>query len=381
MPRKSFEVDIEPEILVWARESIGMDTAEAAKRFNLSENTIKKWESGQKKPTIVQIKKLAGVYRRPLAAFFLPEPPEELPLPHDFRTLPDERRKPFSSKTRLAIRQARRLQSLATELAENTDEIHPDVGRASLSDDPEIVANNAREKLGINIQTQFSWKKDADALKEWRKCIEGLGVLVFQFSLPVEETRGFSLPDDTFPAIVLNGKDHTRARIFSLFHEYGHLLLDTGGICNWENQHGTPEMAGPIERFCNHFAGAFLVPRHALLTHTLVESRTTASDWSDDCLREIAADFKVSREVILRRLSTFNLATWSFYRVKHEQWKEEAKEKQKPQKCIRENSIPFVSLVLESYRKEKITYNDVADYLGIRTKHIPKVENLIEAGV
>ena len=140
-------------------------------------------------------------------------------------------------------------------------------------------------------------------------------------------------------------------------------------------------MAGPIERFCNHFAGAFLVPRHALLTHTLVESRTTASDWSDDCLREIAADFKVSREVILRRLSTFNLATWSFYRVKHEQWKEEAKEKQKPQKCVRENSIPFVSLVLESYRKEKITYNDVADYLGIRTKHIPKVEDLIEAGV
>ncbi|MGC1120569.1 MAG: hypothetical protein WBA22_05700 [Candidatus Methanofastidiosia archaeon] len=48
-----------------------------------------------------------------------------------------------------------------------------------------------------------------------------------------------------------------------------------------------------------------------------------------------------------------------------------------PLKCIRENGIPFTSLVFNSYRKGKITYNDVADYLKIRTKHIPKVEQLV----
>ncbi len=462
MSRKSFEVDIEPKVLVWARESMGMDVAEVAKRFNLSENTIKRWESGQKKPTIVQIKKLAKMYKRSLAVFFLPEPPEEPPLPHDFRTLPEERRNPFSSKTRLAIRQARRLQSLAIELAKTTNtEIYTTIGRAHLSDDPETVATETREKIGIDVQTQFAWEKDDDAFKEWRKALERLGVLVFQLPLPVEETRGFSLPEDTLPAIVLNEKDHIRARIFSLFHEYGHLLLDTSGICNWENHNGSLEINGSVEKFCNHFSGAFLVPKDALLNHRLVESRTNTSYWPDEYLRGIAKDFKVSREVILRRLVTFNLASWNFYRMKYEEWKEKAKEKEKPkyllsigmnykqylkegpvnevlinifknnnlvltgdakitqkddstweikaknrkyqvkdngmqleiyklrrggkqnipQKCIRENSIPFVSLVFDSYRKEKITYNDVADYLGIRTKHIPKVERLIEAGV
>lgn len=48
-----------------------------------------------------------------------------------------------------------------------------------------------------------------------------------------------------------------------------------------------------------------------------------------------------------------------------------------PRKCIQENGVPFVSLVLESYAKEKITYSDVADYLGIRLKHLPKVERLV----
>ena len=340
-------------------------------------------------------------------------------------------------------------------------EIYTTIGRAHLSDDPETVATETREKIGIDVQTQFAWEKDDDAFKEWRKALERLGVLVFQLPLPVEETRGFSLPEDTLPAIVLNEKDHIRARIFSLFHEYGHLLLDTSGICNWENHNGSPEINGSVEKFCNHFSGAFLVPKDALLNHRLVESRTNTSYWPDEYLRGIAKDFKVSREVILRRLVTFNLASWNFYKMKYEEWKEKAKEKEKPkyllsigmnykqylkegsvnevlinvfknnnlvltgdakitqkddktweikvknkkyqikdngiqleiyklrrggkqnipQKCIRENSIPFVSLVFDSYRKEKITYNDVADYLGIRTKHIPKVERLIEAGV
>lgn len=463
MSRKSFEVDIEPEVLVWARESMGMNTAEVAKRFNLSENTIKKWESGQKKPTIVQIKKLTKIYKRSLAAFFLPEPPEECPLPNDFRTLPKERRKPFSQETRLAIRKARRLQSLTIELARSTEsEIYTNVGRASLSDDSEIVANKTREQIGIDVRTQFAWENDVAAFEEWRKAIERLGVLVFQLPLPVEETRGFSLPEDILPTIVLNEKDHIRARIFTLFHEYGHLLLNTSGICNWENQNNPPEIVKSVEKFCNNFAGAFLVPKDALLQHELVKLRVNTSDWSDEYLGKIARDFKVSREVILRRLVTLKLASWDFYRMKYKEWREKLKEEQKPkyltsigmdykqylkeglisrflidifrnndlilaeeakiiqkddknweikdkdkkylikdsgmqlkiyklkirggrqnipQKCIRENSVPFTSLVFDSYRKEKITYNDIADYLGIRTEYIPKVERLIEVGV
>ncbi|MBU7023810.1 MAG: ImmA/IrrE family metallo-endopeptidase, partial [Theionarchaea archaeon] len=452
-----FEVEVEPSILIWARESIGMTKEKAARSLNLSENTVSKWESGQKKPTMIQINKLARVYKRPLAAFFLSEPPHEPPLPDDFRTLPERERRPLSSDTLLAIRRARRLQSLAIELARSTNyEIQVNVGKASLSDNPEEIANKTRTHIGIDVQTQFKWNRDIDAFNEWKKAIETLGVLIIQLSLPVEETRGFSL-SDTPPVIVINSRDHIRARIFSLFHEYGHLLLDTGGICDWENQSVQSSTDGSIEIFCNHFAGALLVPRDALLNHPMIKVEMGKSALSDECIVEIAKDFKVSREVVLRRLVTVRLADWDFYRTKYKKWKEK-KDEQKaksrhlfdieldykqylkdgppgkvvidifrknnliltddariiqkndviweirdrsrifhirdtgtyleinklkkggqniPLKCIRENGIPFTSLVFNSYRKGKITYNDVADYLRIRTKHIPKVEQLI----
>ena len=448
MSYKSFEVEIEPSILIWARESIGMTKEKVAKLFNLSENVVSKWESGRKKPTISQIKKLARIYRRPLAVFFLPEPPHELPLPDDFRTLP-EGKKPLSSTTLLAIRRARRLQYLALELAESTDyEIQVKVGRASISDDPEEIANKTRIHIGIDVQTQFKWKNDIEAFNEWRRAIEDLGVLVLQLPLPIEESRGFSLPNIP-PVIVINAKDHIRARIFSLFHEYGHLLLDTGGICDWENQENQnipSGMNGSVEKFCNYFAGAFLVPKDALLNHSLIRAEMRIVDVSDECIVKIAKDFKVSREVILRRLVTLKLADWDLYEMKYKKWKEKYEQKTRskhlfniglnykqylkdgpagkvlidvfkrnnltltddaeiiqknddmweirdksrifqitdngihleinklkkggqniPLRCIRENGIPFTSLVFDSYRKGKITYNDVADYLKIRT--------------
>ena len=78
MPHKSLEVSVEPKVLIWARKSIGRNIEEVAKRLKVSENTVASWELGQKKPTLVQLEKLAKtIYKRPLAAFFLPSPPAE----------------------------------------------------------------------------------------------------------------------------------------------------------------------------------------------------------------------------------------------------------------------------------------------------------------
>ena len=384
MPRKSLEVVVEPRVLIWARESIGMNIEEVAKRLNTSEDTVSKWESGQKKPTLIQLEKLARtIYKRPLAAFFLSEPPKEPPLPKDFRTLPLDKRKPLSPETRLAIRRARRLQSLASELAASlARKIVPQIGRASLSDNPEVVASSVRTQLGVEIQTQFDWKKETEALDEWKKAIEKSGILVFQIGIPLEETRGFSLTESEFPAIVLNLRDAINGRIFSLLHEYGHFLLNDSGICDMGDQDYLSDEAKSIEEFCNHFAGAILVPRDALLNHELIKSSRYQLQWSDEILKELAKSFKVSREVILRRLVILGLADKGFYISKREEWEatkypRKGGRRNPPEECIRKNGTPFVSLVLESHRKDKITYRDVADYLAVRLKYLPKVEQLI----
>ena len=396
MPRKSLEVNVKPKVLIWARESIGRTIEDVATRLNVSEKLVEMWESGEKNPTLNQVKTLSTYYKRPLAVFFLTEPPKESPLPKDFRTLPGEGVLPISPKTRLAIRRARRLQALTKELkGEFHTDIVRNIGRVTLSKDPENLAIKIRKLLNISTQAQFSWEKHTDALDQWKKSIENLNVLVFQMSMPLEELRAFSLTDGDIPVIILNTKDTVTARIFSLWHEFGHLLLKKGGICDpirvemWEfNKRivSSGEIRA-VETFCNHFAGSILVTKDDLLNHDNVKGERSPRVWSSRDLGRIAKDFNVSQEVILRRLLIFGRTSRKYYQRKHEEWETKAKkelERKKggrrdpPKECLQQNGTPFVSLILESYRNDKITCSDVADYLDIHLKYLPKVEKLLE---
>jgi hypothetical protein len=94
--------------------------------------------------------------------------------------------------------------------------------------------------------------------------------------------------------------------------------------------------------------------------------------------------------VILRRLVTLSLSTTGFYEMKREEWKSQVGKRKgrkksewprnMPRECIRERGTAFVSLVLDNHREGKITSSDVADYLGVRLKHLPKIEELITSG-
>lgn len=201
-----------------------------------------------------------------------------------------------------------------------------------------------------------------------------------------DDVRAFSVPNPKFPTIVLNLRDALNGKIFSLFHEYAHLTLEGGGICDMRDEDGTGHDVKVVEVFCNHVAGAILVPKPHLLAHRLVEGKNASDRWSEETLTQIAEDFKVSSEVILRRLVICGLAPKGLYKRQREDWKEKAKQWQEkksfvkvsqPKKCLRENGVPFVSLVLDSHRAGKITYPDVADYLAIRVQHLPKVERLL----
>ena len=398
MPQ-SMEVSVNPKVLIWARKSNGKKIEDVAKRVSVKEDIVKRWESGEKKPTLIQIKKLSKYYKRSLAVFFLPEPPEEPSIPKDFRSLPGEDQLEISTKTRLAMRRARRLQSIAKELNEklvrNIDEYK---GKFKISDDPEELSKKIREILKIPIEMQYDWNSENDALNTWKKSIEELGILVFQTSIPIEDARAFSITDDGVPVIVLNTKDIIKARIFSLLHELGHILLEKGGICDlskgglWEiNKQKIPSSeVKNIEIFCNHLAGATLVPKNELLNQNIVINKGIGDEWSPQDLGRLAKRFWVSREVILRRLVIFNRASKNYYKQKHDEWeKKNLKRLGKggggarniPKECIQKNGKPFVSLVLESYRKERITSSDVSDYLNIRMKYLTKVEQLIGAKV
>lgn len=69
-----------PAIIKWARERSGYSLEAAAAIVKKDVATLSDWESGGSAPTYVQLEKLADKYKRPVAIFFFPEPPEEIYL-------------------------------------------------------------------------------------------------------------------------------------------------------------------------------------------------------------------------------------------------------------------------------------------------------------
>ncbi len=129
------EVDITPKVAEWARISAGFSKEEAAVRIGRPEEEIAAWESGELKPSMAQIRKACEVYKRPLAAFFLPEPPQDFAMLRDFRRLPADMPKEYSPNLRFLVRQTRTRQEWLSDFLQSDN--HPPlefVGSARSSD-------------------------------------------------------------------------------------------------------------------------------------------------------------------------------------------------------------------------------------------------------
>src|SRR5829696_5934455 len=99
---------INPHVLAWARDRAGLSVDDVAARMNKDVATVESWEKGDSAPTYSQLERLAYVlYKRPLALFFFPEPPDEPSPEKSFRTLPEAEAEKLAPDTRLKLREAR----------------------------------------------------------------------------------------------------------------------------------------------------------------------------------------------------------------------------------------------------------------------------------
>jgi hypothetical protein len=76
---------VEPTMLRWARESIGLDAVAASKKLDLPDDRVAAWESGGVQPTVAQLRRAAKLYRRSLGVFYLQAPPRGFDTLRDFR--------------------------------------------------------------------------------------------------------------------------------------------------------------------------------------------------------------------------------------------------------------------------------------------------------
>ena len=94
----------------------------------------------------------------PLAAFLLPTPPAEKPLPKDYRMLPEKEGK-FDKKTVFAIRRTRRLQKISKELLENLNATMVSaIPKFPISNSPIELADKYRAEFNLTIEQQTKLK-------------------------------------------------------------------------------------------------------------------------------------------------------------------------------------------------------------------------------
>ena len=385
------KAEINPKLLVWARNSVGLSISSVAKKIKSSIQNLEDWETGKAKPTIPQLRKLAKLYKRPIAIFFLPEPPLTFDAMKDFRKAFDLELVPQSPALFIEIRRAYYKREIALELANEIQEDIPFFTESiGISDDHDNISDLVRNSLAVEIEKQFSWKDNYEAYNYWKENIESKGVLVFQTShtsrIKVGEMRGFSISQNKLPVIVINSKDSISGKIFTLLHEFVHLLLHNAGICDLAIYEEPITDEEKIETFCNMIAGGVLVPTKFILNEGIVRKQSSKESWTVVEIDELSKKYCVSQEVILRRLLILNKTTRRFYENKrvellkyYKKLEEETKGGVPPyyRLVIRNNGSNFVKLVLNAYYQEAINTSQLSDFLGMKLKHLSKIENTI----
>ncbi len=357
-----------PRVLSWARDASGLNHDEAAKRLQVKPERLLEWESGDLEPTVVQLRKLAQVYDRTPAFFFLSETPAtDFPAPPDYRS-PEQHSRPSYALLR-QLRECVQRRDTLMEL-EGLAEPFQLSNFASLG--PQEAAAAVRAHLGVYVDDQRRTRGVYQMLALWTSAVESAGALVFQSSkFPIEEARGVSVHFPEWPVILLNSKDAPAGRIFTLFHEIFHLIRGGGGLC---------ELADDVaeERRCNRFAAELLMPSHVLAE--------VSPNEGVDAVRRLARTLKVSKMAMAVRLLQLGLLEQSaFDEIRRET--ELAVSKRDggdnpliPYFRLRLCDVgrKYATAVLDAQSRDEITLAHASRLIGTKVQHLEKMEEALQ---
>lgn len=380
---------LQPTVLRWARESLGLQVSDVARKLKRSIEDVISWEEGTSAPTYPQLEKLAyQVYKRPLAVFFLPRPPEETPPNREFRTLPDTDLEHLAPDTHLQIRRAHAFKLALDELFAGRNPGEKCIwSKIELSQDNLLAkqADHVRAFLGISLNEQTRWKNEETALKAWRQAIESAGVFVFKAPFKQKEISGFCLSDNQFPIIYLNNSTTKTRQIFSLLHELAHLLLGMNGLGKLDQGYINllPAHERRIEIFCNAIAAEILIPSDDF--NVQAADMPVSVDRVDDAeFGNLASRYGVSREAILRRFLDLGRASRSFYQEKAREWSSQRKKTSGGDWYASQNvylSANFAQEIVSRHYRRELSIEQASEMLGIKAKNFDKLEQRILGGV
>lgn len=379
---------ITPKILSWARDSARMPLDVAASKIGKPIEILEEWESGVSQPTIKQAEKLAKIYKRPFALFFLPE------IPKDFHPLQDFRKSDSIKLTTGSIFIIREIQQkqawLSDVLQENGEEKLPFIGKYSINDSPEKVAKDILSTLNINTNNYT----ETNPIKEWVNKAELSGIYISRTSfihsrltLDKNEVQGFAIADPYAPFVFVNSKDWAAPQLFTLIHEIAHLWISETGISNEIEFEQTKSKAHPVEIFSNEVAANILMPKELIFSldaKTFDNSKEVFNTAKLLGVSSFALLFRAFTLAIIdveKYKSLKNQATIDFNAfLKREELK---KEKQKKQKGgpnpyllkLNKNSRLFTQFVLDGFKSGFVEPTQASFLLNTPINKFNKLES------
>jgi Zn-dependent peptidase ImmA (M78 family) len=392
MAGPSLEGLLNPAMLRWAREQSRIELVDAARSASQTPARLDEWETGAHTPTLNQLRGLANTYKRSVGVFFLREIPQVPRRPRDFRRVELSANGKLSPKAANGIRECEAKRDAALDIHLELETEPPQwTLELPTRTPPERAAEVINEALGITMQDRRRWSNVYDALNGWKSAVEALGALVFQVSgVPVEEMRGCSISLRPLPIIVLNSADSPLGRIFTLLHEVTHIARGESSICDMTDETQARAIA-QVEQYCNHVAGAVLVPRNELLSFEDVRQADEGTEWSNERLLILRRHFWASRETVLRRLLITGKTSQTFYRVMREDFERQYQDLQEAQsstaivppyrRVILSNGRALTRLALLAYNSQAITGSELSRILNTKLDHLPAIRNALSREV
>ena len=382
-------VGVQPSVIRWARESMGMSIEDVAHKLKKSSEEVMAWESKDGvSPTYSQLENLAyKVFKRPLAVFFLPAPPDEIPPVREFRTLPHTDLQTLHADTYVQVRKAHAYQLTLKEIFEGKNPSAKKISHEAPLDMQRSIEAQAlavRKALGISLEDQLEWKSDELALKRWREAVEAQGIFVFKAPFKQKDISGFCLLDADFPLIYLNNSTTKTRQIFSLLHELAHLLFNVSGISKFEASYVNrlPMAERKIEQFCNKVAAEILIPS-ADFIQQIAGFPGNAESVQDHLYANLASRYGVSREAVLRRLLDMERVSQAFYEQKAKFWAGQKKGGTGGDWYASQNtylSERFAREVIGRHYRNQISVEQASEFLGIKAKNFSGLEQRILQG-
>lgn len=379
---RGVQVKTNPEVIKYYLNKSELIQEELVKNKKLK--FIDKWLEGSRNPTLNQLTELSNKLQVPLGYLIVKEPIDDTPELLNYRTVDSMAIERTSRNLIDTIKIAKSQQEYVSEYRKkNGHSPLKYVGKHTVKSDLEEVIQDTRVLLNIPKM----WQKDLkniSPLKYFRRKLNEIGIIIqrngivgqnTRRTLDINEFRAFVIVDEFAPLIFINTNDTENGQLFSLLHEFGHILLGMNEVYNIDVSLNHNENVSEI--LCNRIASEILVPNERFKE----EWNINHDEGIYEYVIKLANQFKVSKTVIGRKALDNNFITKNqYFEIARRNYKEYDDYKQREQKnrdkgggnyynTLQSRIDPTLfNVVVNDYYDRNIQYNEALKLLNIGTK-------------